>query len=227
MACGASAGLAAAFNAPMAGVIFVLEEVFKYFSPIILLSAMSSAVAADFVSKQIFGLEPIFHFDITSAIPLNSYWILIIMGIFLGIMGAFYNQVLLKLQDFYGKVKVFNKGLKVFIPFAMALALGLFFPIVLGGGHGVIDELTPSRGLMFLVIIFLVKFVFSIISFASGTPGGIFFPLLILGATLGATFSVVSIQYLGVSSEYFNNLIVIAMVGYFTAIVRAPITVSF
>ena len=70
----------------------------------------------------------------------------------------------------------------------------------------------------------VAKFLFSIISFGSGAPGGIFFPLLIIGGTFGAVFGYISINYLGISSELFNNFIIISMAGYFTAIVRAPIT---
>ena len=67
----------------------------------------------------------------------------------------------------------------------------------------------------------VAKFLFSIISFGSGAPGGIFFPLLIIGGTFGAVFGYISINYLGISSELFNNFIIISMAGYFTAIVRA------
>ena len=224
MACGASAGLAAAFNAPMAGVVFVLEEVFKYFSPIILLSAMTSAVAADFVSKEVFGLEPIFHFEITSVIPLNSYWILLLMGIILGLMGALYNLSLLKLQKIFEKIKFLSVKTRVIVPFLMAGVLGITFPIVLGGGHELVGKLSLTSGIIFLLIVFAVKFAFSIVSFASGTPGGIFFPLLVLGATLGAIFAKISIDFFGLNQELFYNFVVLAMVGYFTAIVRAPIT---
>ncbi len=224
MASGAGAGLAAAFNAPMAGVIFVLEEIFKYFSPLILLSVMSAAVIADFVSKQVFGLAPIFDFEITKAIPLGSYWLLIILGILLGVMGSLYNYILLKTKVMYGKMKFLNSKMKIMIPFITAGILGLVFPIVLGGGHRVVEELTPKNGILFLALIFVVKFIFSMISFGSGAPGGIFFPLIVLGAAIGAIFAGVSIDYLGVEQELYNNFIILAMAGYFTAIVRAPIT---
>jgi H+/Cl- antiporter ClcA len=224
MASGASAGLAAAFNAPMAGVIFALEEIFKYFSPVILLSMMSAAVAADFVSKQVFGLEPIFNFEITKAIPLNSYWLLIVLGIFLGGMGAFYNYALLKTKILYGKIKCLNTRTKIIVPFVMAGILGIIFPVVLGGGHRVIEELTLKNGLGFIIIILIIKFIFSMVSFGSGAPGGIFFPLIVLGAAIGAIFATVSIDYFGFDQELFNNFIILAMAGYFTAIVRAPIT---
>lgn len=224
MASGASAGLAAAFNAPLAGVVFALEEIYKYFSPVILLSLMSAAVAADFVSKQVFGMSPIFDFDIIKVIPIDQYWLLIILGILLGGLGALYNYVLLKTKKLYGKLKFLNEKTRVIVPFVVAAALGILFPIVLGGGHRIVEELTLSNGVMFLVIIFIIKLLFSMVSFGSGAPGGIFFPLIILGATIGAAFAGISINYLGVDQELYNNFIILAMAGYLTAIVRAPIT---
>ena len=224
MAGGASAGLAAAFNAPLAGVVFALEEIFKYFSPVILLSVMSAAVAADFVSKEVFGMSPIFHFEVLKVIPLNQYWLLLILGILLGGMGALYNFVLLKTKVLYSKLKFLNEKTKIIIPFVVSGVLGLVFPVVLGGGHRIIEELTIENGIMFLVIIFIIKLLFSMVCFGSGAPGGIFFPLIILGATIGAVFAGISIEYLGVDPELYNNFIILAMAGYFTAIVRAPIT---
>jgi len=224
MASGASAGLAAAFNAPMAGVMFALEEIFKYFSPVILLSMMSAAVASDFVSKQVFGLTPIFDFAITKGIPLNSYWILVVLGVLLGVMGAVYNFVLLEIKALYGKIKCLNTRTKIMVPFVMAGILGVVFPVVLGGGHRVVEELTLDNGIWFLIIIFIVKFIFSLVSFGSGVPGGIFFPLIVLGAAIGAIFASISVNYFGFDQDLFNNFIILAMAGYFTAIVRAPIT---
>lgn len=222
MVSGASAGLAAAFNAPMAGIIFALEEMFKYFSPVILLSMMSASVMANFISNQVFGLSPIFNFEIIKEIPLNNYWIIIILGILLGLMGVFYNYVLLKTKILYGKIKLLNT--RIIIPFMFAGLLGIIFPIVLGSGHRIIEELSIQNGIIFLIIIFSVKFIFSMISFGSGAPGGIFFPLIILGAVIGAIFSGISIRYFGFDQELYNNIIILAMAGYFAAIVRAPIT---
>lgn len=224
MASGASAGLAAAFNAPMAGVIFSLEEIFKYFSPNILLSTMSAAVAADFISKQFFGMQPIFKFKVYDAIPLQSYWILIILGIILGVLGAFYNYVILNTQKLYKRIHFLPSRVKMMIPFVTAGFLGLVFPVVLGGGHRALEEINMANGMKLLMIIFIVKFLFSMISFGSGTPGGIFFPLLILGGLFGAVFGKIAILYFGCSEELFYNFVILAMAGYFTAIVKAPIT---
>ena len=220
---GATAGLAAAFNAPLSGVLFSLEEIYKYFSPLVLLATITSAVAADFISKQFFGLNPVFNFADTIPIPLRDYWLLLLLGILLGAFGAFYNWFTLKTQDIYGKIKC-STSIKLMIPFLLAGILGLLFPVVLCGGHAVIEELNLTSTLGLLLLILVAKFLFSIISFGSGAPGGIFFPLLIIGGTFGAVFGYIAINYLGISPALFNNFIILSMAGYFTAIVRAPIT---
>ncbi|WP_206458518.1 ClC family H(+)/Cl(-) exchange transporter [Anaerovorax sp. IOR16] len=224
MASGASAGLAAAFNAPLAGVMFTLEEIFKYFSPSILLSTMTAAVTSDFVSKNVFGLQPVFHFPIEKSMPLSSYWILILLGIVLGIAGAFYNWFLLETQKWYKKIDLLPAASRPAIAFIIAGFFGLFFPIVLGGGHKIVPQLTPESGIVFLLMLLVLKFIFSMISFGCGAPGGIFFPLLIMGACIGAIFGNVAVNFLGFSDIFFYNFIILAMAGYFTAIVRAPIT---
>lgn len=223
MSSGASAGLAAAFNAPLSGVLFSLEEIYKYFSPIVLVATITAAVASDFISKNFFGLQPVFNFGKAESIPLKFYWTLIILGIVLGAFGAFYNKLTLKSQELYNKIKL-KTPIKMIIPFITAGIVGLIFPTVLCGGHAVLEKLTLNSALSFLLLIVAAKFLFSIFSFSSGAPGGIFFPLLIIGGSLGAAFGYIVINYFGVDSEYFNNFIIIAMSGYFAAIVRAPIT---
>ncbi|MFR6473266.1 MAG: chloride channel protein, partial [Turicibacter sanguinis] len=98
---GASAGLAAAFNAPLAGVMFSLEEVHKHFSPLILVSAMSASLTADFISKHFFGLKPVFQFNRLETIPLTSYGLIVILGIITGLCGVFYNKITEKTLDTY------------------------------------------------------------------------------------------------------------------------------
>lgn len=220
---GASAGLAAAFNAPLSGVLFSLEEIYKYFSPLVLLATITASVVADFISKHFFGLGPVFHFGNSNPIPLENYWILIILGIILGILGTLYNWFTIKTQWIYSKIK-WPITIKMIIPFWLAGIVGLLFPIVLCGGHSVIEDLTLNSSLGLLLLIVIAKFLFSMTSFGSGAPGGIFFPLLIIGGSIGATFGYISINYLGVNTEFFNNFIILSMAGYFTAIVRAPIT---
>lgn len=224
---GASAGLAAAFNAPLAGVMFALEEVHKHFSPLILLSAMSSSLTADFISKHFFGLKPVFNFEHIIPMPLESYGYIIFLGIIIGVFGVIYNYTLLKTQQVYGKQKWLPAKFRPMIPFLIAGVLALFLPQILGGGHSIIESLIEgSFSMKMLLIVLLGKFIFSMISYGSGAPGGIFFPLLVLGALTGAIYGNILVNFFGFSPEHMNNFIILAMAGYFTAIVRAPITGS-
>ena len=221
---GASAGLSAAFNAPLAGVMFALEEIFKYFSPIVLLATIVSAVAADLVSSFFFGLTPIFHFDLDNTFTLDNYWIILVLGVVVGTAGAFYNFVIIKSLKLYKRIAEYNTNLKFILPFLAAGVFGLFFPIVLGGGDHIIEELGPASSLQWLFLVLVVKFIFSMVSFGSGAPGGIFFPLLVMGSLLGGIVGNVAISGAGVDPQLFFNFVALAMAGFFTAIVRAPIT---
>jgi len=225
--CGAAAGLAAAFNAPLAGIMFVLEEVHKHFSPLILLPAMSAALMADFISKHFFGLKPIFNFTGIVPLALDSYGYIVLLGIIVGAFGAFYNYSLLKTQDIYSKQKWLHIEFRPMIPFLIAGVLVFSLPEVLGGGHSLIESLTQGNyTIKMLFIILIVKFVFSMLSYGSGAPGGIFFPLLVLGSLTGAIYGNVLANNFGFNPEFINNFIMLAMAGYFAAIVRAPITGS-
>ncbi|MDD3168088.1 MAG: ClC family H(+)/Cl(-) exchange transporter [Eubacteriales bacterium] len=224
IASGASAGLAVAFNAPLAGVMFALEEIFKYFSPTILLATITSAVTADFISTMIFGLEPVFDFALQGTIPISHYWLIVVLGIIVGISGAFYNYALIKTVALSRTISSFNKNLKFIVPFLIAGILGLTFPIVLGGGSHIIEVLSLNNSIQWLLLVLGVKFLFSMISYGSGAPGGIFFPLLVIGSLIGGLFGNIAISSLGINPDLFFNFIVLAMAGFFTAIVRAPIT---
>lgn len=224
---GASAGLAAAFNAPLAGVMFALEEVHKNFSPLVLISAMSASLAADFVSKEFLGLKPVFDFNELKVLPLNHYFYVIMLGIILGVLGVVFNSTLLRTQRFYEKLKWLPQELKPVIPFLLAGILGLTLPEVLGGGHELVGHLVNNgMALKMLIIILIAKFMFTMLSFGSGVPGGIFLPLLVIGALTGDIYGNVLVKFFGLDANFITNFIVLAMTGYFAAIVRAPITGS-
>ena len=225
MTCGASAGLAAAFHAPLAGVMFALEEIHKGFSVSLLISVMTASVTADYICSHIMGIDPVFQFELEHVLPQNYYWMLLVLGVILGLLGAFYNKVMIKAQELYKKPKCLNETTRLMIAFLAAGVLGLLMPSVLGSGGDLIVSLTDGEMVLQLVILtFVVKFLFSAVSFGSGAPGGIFFPLLILGALIGGAFAMTGVELFGLDPVYINNFVLLAMAGFFTAIVRAPIT---
>ena len=225
MTCGASAGLSAAFHAPLAGMMFAVEEIHKTFSIPILLPVMTASVTADYIASHIRGLDPVFHFQITEYLPQNYYWLLILLGILVGVSGVFYNWGMLKAQELYRKIPFLKETGRLLIAFLTAGVLGLVMPSVLGSGSGLIASLTKGEMVLGMVVLTLVvKFLFSAVSFGSGAPGGIFFPLLILGALLGAVFAMTGAEFFGLDPVYINNFVLLGMTGFFTAIVRAPLT---
>lgn len=225
MTCGASAGLAAAFHAPLAGMMFALEEIHKGFSASILVSVMTASVTADFISSHIIGIDPVFQFQLIHELPQDHYWMILILGVILGILGAFYNWFMLAAQKLYKKPAFLGVTGRIVIAFLAAGVMGLVVPSVLGSGNNLIVSLTAGEMALGLILVtFAVKLVFSAVSFGSGAPGGIFFPLLILGAMIGGAFAMTGVEFFGLDPIYINNFVLLAMAGYFTAIVRAPIT---
>ena len=157
--------------------------------------------------------------------PLMHYLMLPLLGILLGLCGWFYNKVLLLTQDLYKKVPFFKGPYLMILPFLVAGVVGLCMPELLGGGHGIITSILEHRYTIgYLTILLVCKFLFSMVSFGSGAPGGIFFPLLVLGALVGALFGQIVISYCGVDSGFYFNFLFLGMVGMFTGIVRAPVT---
>lgn len=224
--CGASAGLAAAFNAPLAGVIFSLEEMHKNFSPTVLLSAMAASLTADFISLNVFGQKPIFNFQSLPILPLDHYFYLILLGIVIGLFGVFFNISLNKTLDIYERLKIPTIYRPLF-PLIVAGVLGFVLPQTLGGGHHLVNSLaTQDTAMNMLIILVTVKFLFTMISYGSGVPGGIFLPLLVIAALSGNIFGQLATQFFHIDPQLINNFIVLSMAAYFTAIVKAPITGS-
>jgi len=224
---GASAGLAAAFNAPLAGVIFSLEELHKNFSPTVLMSAVAAALTAVLVSQQFFGYNPIFNFIGLPILPINYYGLIIALGILMGFLGIAFNRFLIKSLEIYEQQTLLSGMWKIALPLVFAGIIGFFLPEVLGGGNNLVDELASKAfSLNMLWLLLIGKFFFTMVSFGSGVPGGIFLPMLVIGALAGSVFSHILIHFGQLDPYYSTNIIVLSMAAYFSAVVKAPITGS-
>jgi len=223
ISCGAGAGMAAAFNAPIAGTMFVLEELHHSFDKALLTMGIVSSITADYISKIFFGQSTIFKYD-SSPMALRHYWILVIMGAILGVFGVSYNVIMVKAQSLYKKIKL-PTPVKLAGVFVISGVIGLYLPQILCGGHSMANLLITERPeLKILIILLLAKFLFGAFSFASSAPGGTLYPLCILGAYLGAIFGSIATNTLGMKDGLFEEFVILGMAGLFASIVRAPLT---
>lgn len=222
---GASAGLAAAFNAPLAGVMFALEELHRNFSGVVLAPAMAAALMATMVSRYLFGREPVFHFGILPHFPLRYMWLAVILGIIVGIAGVIFNKGLLNIHFFYELPIFRNRYMPIAFALLMAGVLGYVFPDVLGGGNELVNALyTLPLSLQLFALLLVGKFLFTLISYGCGVPGGFFLPMLVLGALTGGMVGIIFIQMGLISSYYLSNIVVISMAAFFAASVQSPVT---
>ena len=223
---GAGAGLAAAFNAPLAGVIFCLEELAKSFSPLVLMATIAATLSATVVTQIAFGGAPVFHFPAFPVLPLESLWLMGPLGILMGVLGIFFNRGLFAALDLYGRFPMVG-WVRPLLPLLVGTGLMFFVPQVLGGGNDLVDLLVGQPFLWPTLLLLLGwKYVYTMLCFGSGVPGGIFLPMLVLGAIGGALFAAfVGAMHLA-PPAYAANFIVFGMAGYFAAVVRSPVTGS-
>lgn len=224
LATGAASGLSAAFGAPLGGAMFIVEEVFHNFSPRVWLNALAGAIMANFVVSNVFGQTPVLAIDYKHSFPILQYWHLLLLGAFLGLIGRLYQWGLLNFSHVYQKIPVLPRWLHGVIPAVLLVPIMYFFPGYVGGGNNLILSLNQMHVTGILALIFLLRISFSIISYDSGLPGGIFLPILTMGALLGAIYGNFMASLGLLDQKLVVNLVIFSMAGLFAAIVRSPFT---
>jgi chloride channel protein, CIC family len=225
IAAGAGAGLAAAFNAPLAGFVFVLEELQRDFSPHVFGTALVATVTADIITRGATGQLSSFHVTDYPVPPLHALPLFVVLGVLAGLAGIAFNRGLLGTLRTFEKLRALPAWSWPGVAGAFAGFVGWFVPGALGGGHTTAERVLTGRvGLTAIPALFLAKFAVTMISYGSGAPGGIFAPLLILGALLGLAVGQIShLWFPGIVHDP-AAFAVVGMAAYFAAIVRAPLT---
>jgi CIC family chloride channel protein len=225
IAAGGGAGLAAAFNAPLAGVIFVLEEIQRDFHPMVFGAAFLAAAIADIVVRLLSGGRPVFGVPDYPTPPLASLPIFALLGVFAGFLGVAFNKGLLGTMNLFAR---FRGGWAFGTAAAVGAIIGLiswFSPIAVGDGHALAElVLTGEFTFAAIPLFFAIRFLMSLSSYATGTAGGIFAPLLVLGALLGLVTGQIAHFFAPAIVPEPAVFAVVGMAAYFAAIVRAPLT---
>lgn len=225
IAAGAGAGLAAAFNAPLSGVMFVLEEVQRDFTPTVFTATFVSCVVADVVARLFTGQLPAFHVAPHPTPPLGSLPLLVVLGVVAGLLGVVFNRALLGSLRLFARTAHWPRGLAAALVGGSIGLIGWFLPQALGGGHELVEETLAGDtvlGMMFLL--FVVRFALTMFSYGTGAPGGVFAPLLVLGAQMGLAIGQLGARFFPEAVPDPTMFAVVGMAAYFTAIVRAPLT---
>jgi len=228
IACGAGAGLAAAFNAPLAGFLFVIEELRREMSPTTYGGALVAAVCADIVARSMAGQLPAFRITSAEIMPLRALPAVLLLGLVISFLAVMWNRSLLVTSNAMARVRRVPKWIQIGLMGAVAGFIAWWMPEAVGGGHStaewVLNGGCASAPLGWLSAILLTKFVLTVASYASGAPGGIFAPMLLMGSLVGAIVGRgigAVFPSLGVDPQ---AMAILGMAAWFAGSVRAPLT---
>src|SRR5579871_1540332 len=226
---GAAAGLAAAFNAPISAVLFVIEEVIGRWSAGILGSVVLSAVASVVIVRGFLGSEPLFRIPVTTfrrPIELVAY-------VVLGIVGGLASVAFAKSIGFLRpKLKALPRWTQYLQPSVAGLIVGLIAflgaPQVMGAGYDAMDQAMHSQfPWKFLALLAVAKILATTVSFVSGTPGGMFAPTLFIGAMLGGAVGDIERIFFPHHSASTGTYVLVGMGVLFAGFLRVPMTSVF
>ena len=222
---GAAAGLAAAFNAPLAALIFVLEELSGSFTPVLFVASFLAAVSADVVCRVVTGETPVFALKDAPVPSLHELPVAAVIGLLAGLGGVVFNKGLVASLDLFDRLRSWP-------PFAVGACVGVFvglaawiYPGISGSGALLTDRaMSGEIALKWMVVLLAARFFLTMVSYGCGAAGGIFAPLLVLGSLGGLAVGSALHAIVPSLAFYPETFAVISMGALFTATVRAPLT---
>ncbi len=221
------AGLAVAFNAPIGGTLFTLEEVTRSFRVRTVLATVFAAATAVGCARLVLGDTAEFQLEPIAEPELVWLPLFIVFGVLTGVLGAVYNRLVLLFLDHVTAVHAIPSAIKATL-IGAAIGLVMFiYPQAVGGGEPLIQILLGGKQILLTVIIgyLVLRFVLGPLSYSAPAVGGLFAPMLAVGALWGVLFvGVVDLVWPGELAALAVPMAIVGMASFFGASVRAPVT---
>ena len=226
---GAAAGLAAAFNAPISAILFVIEEVIGQWSAAVLGSIVLAAVSSVVVARSFWGPEPMFRIPAVTLRDSRELLAYAVLGVAGGFAALLFAKSLSYLRPRLRSQPPWSQLLQPALAGLLVGGIGYFgLTQVMGAGYQAIDQAMHSQfAWRMLLVLALFKIIATTLSFSSGTPGGMFAPTLFIGAMLGAAVGTFEKIYFPHLTGSIGSYALVGMGVLFAAFLRAPLTSVF
>ena len=226
---GAAAGLAAAFNAPISAILFVIEEVIGQWSAAVLGSIVLAAVASVVVARSFWGSEPMFRIPTITALDSRELLAYAVLGLMGGVASLVFAKSLGYLRPRLRALPAWSQLIQPGLAGLLVGGIGYFgLPQVMGAGYDAMDQAMHAQfAFKILLLLALFKIIATTLSFSSGTPGGMFAPTLFIGAMLGAAVGTIEKHYFGHLTGSTGSYALVGMGVLFAAFLRVPLTSVF
>jgi chloride channel protein, CIC family len=225
---GAAAGLAAAFNAPISAVLFVIEEVIGTWSAGVLGAIVLAAVSSVVTMRWFLGPDSLFRVPPVRVAHPSEMLAYVVLGVVGGLLSLIFLKWIAYVRP---RMKDLPKWTQYFQPAAAGLLIGFIgirFPQVMGAGYPIIDQALHGQFTWrLLLVLALLKIVSTGVSFISGTPGGMFAPTLFIGAMLGGSVGAFEHHFFPEITSTIGTFALVGMGTFFAGFLRAPITSVF
>jgi CIC family chloride channel protein len=225
LAAGAGASLATAFNAPFAGAIFVLEELVGRFDLAFTITTLGASTSAIYVSRILLGHSADFHVSPLAYLDFGVFPSVLLLGVLMGFLGVAYNRCILAALNLTSRFSKFRGTLRAAVIGALVAVVGWFMPLLIGAGDVLTQDVLDGRLLIGALLYgFVLHFFLGPASYATRTPGGLFAPMLAVGAQAGTLFFMLWAHFVPFLNATPQHYAIIGLAAFFASVVRTPLT---